>query len=169
MCSVKMLILGFDRGSLRGYDAACYCLRRTRDSQGTVIVQISLETLGSLKYDADGLIPAVIVDAETKAVLMVAYMNKEALADTVRTAKTHFWSRSRQEYWMKGESSGHTQDVKAVYIDCDMDTVVIEAVQHGAACHNGYFSCFYRKLNDAGEFEVVAERVFDPDEVYGEK
>jgi len=70
---------------------------------------------------------------------------------------------------MKGESSGHTQDVRAVYIDCDMDTVVIEAVQNGAACHNGYFSCFYRQLNDAGEFEVVAERVFDPDEVYGEK
>ena len=132
-------------------------------------MEITPGTLDSLKYDANGLIPAVVVDAETKAVLMVAYMNKDSLADTVRTGKTHFWSRSRQKYWMKGESSGHTQEVKGIYIDCDADTLVIEAVQNGAACHNGYRSCFYRKLNDAGEFEAVDERIFDPDEVYGKK
>jgi phosphoribosyl-AMP cyclohydrolase len=132
-------------------------------------VEILPKTLDSLKYDADGLIPAVVVDAETKAVLMVAYMNKDSLADTVRTGKTHFWSRSRQQYWMKGESSGHTQEVKGIYIDCDVDTLVIEVAQSGAACHNGYRSCFYRKLNDSGEFEVVDERIFDPDEVYGKK
>ena len=132
-------------------------------------MEILPETLDSLKFDANGLIPAVIVDAEGGEVLMVAYMNKDSLADTVRTGKTHFWSRSRKQYWMKGESSGHTQEVKGVYIDCDMDTVVIEVAQNGAACHNGYRSCFYRKLNEAGEFEVVAERVFDPDEVYGKK
>lgn len=125
------------------------------------------ETIQGLKYDAHGLIPAVIVDAQTQAVLMVAYMNDTALRQTIETGKTHFWSRSRQKYWMKGESSGHTQDVRAVYTDCDRDTVLIEVVQHGAACHDGYFSCFYRRLNDAGGWDVVAEKLFDPDEVYG--
>jgi len=132
-------------------------------------VEITQETLDSLKYDANGLIPAVVIDAETHDVLMVAYMNKDSLADTVRTGKTHFWSRSRQKYWMKGESSGHTQEVKGIYTDCDVDTLVVEVTQSGAACHNGYRSCFYRKLNDSGEFEVVDERIFDPDKVYGKK
>jgi phosphoribosyl-AMP cyclohydrolase len=124
------------------------------------------ETVKDLKYDADGLIPAVIVDADSKAVLMVAYMDETALLRTVRTGKTHFWSRSRRKHWMKGESSGHTQEVRAVYIDCDRDTILIEAVQNGAACHEGYFSCFYRRLNAEGQWDVVAEKVFDPDEVY---
>jgi phosphoribosyl-AMP cyclohydrolase len=124
------------------------------------------ETIKGLKFDAAGLIPAVVVDAETKQVLMVAYMNEPSLLDTIRTGKTHFWSRSRQKYWMKGESSGHTQEVKAIYTDCDKDTLVIEAVQHGAACHEGYYSCFSRKLTEAGEWEVVAEKLFDPAEVY---
>jgi len=124
------------------------------------------DTIAGLKFDAAGLIPAVCVDAGTKQVLMVAYMNAESLAETIRTGRTHFWSRSRRKYWMKGESSGHTQEVKAIYTDCDMDTLVIEVVQHGGACHNGYYSCFYRKLNDAGEWQITAERVFDPDSVY---
>ena len=132
-------------------------------------MEIKQETLDSLKYDANGLIPAVVVDAEGGGVLMVAYMNKDSLGDTVRTGKTHFWSRSRQKYWMKGESSGHTQEVKSIYTDCDMDTLVVKVAQKGAACHNGYRSCFYRKLNENGEFEVVAEKIFDPDEVYGKK
>ena len=127
------------------------------------------QTIKGLKYDASGLIPAVIVDAQSKAVLMVAYMNEIALLETVRTGKTHFWSRSRQKHWMKGESSGHTQEVKAVYADCDLDTVVIEVTQHGAACHDGYFSCFYRRLNKAGEWEIIAQKVFDPSSVYKEK
>ncbi len=124
------------------------------------------ETVKGLKYDADGLIPAVVVDADSKAVLMVAYMDETALLSTIRTGKTHFWSRSRREYWMKGEISGHTQEVKAIYTDCDKDTIVIEAIQNGAACHEGYFSCFYRRLNAGGEWDVVAEKVFDPDKVY---
>ena len=132
-------------------------------------MEIQPETLDGLKFDAHGLIPAVVVDAETGDVLMVAYMNKDSLADTAKTGKTHFWSRSRQKYWMKGESSGHTQDVKGIYIDCDLDTMVIKVTQSGAACHNGYRSCFYRKLNEGGRFEVVDEKVFDPDEVYGKK
>ena len=132
-------------------------------------MEITQETLDSLKYDASGLIPAVVVDAESGDVLMVAYMNKDSLADTVRTGKTHFWSRSRQQYWMKGESSGNTQEVQGIYIDCDVDTLVVKVTPAGAACHNGYRSCFYRKLNDTGEFEVIDERLFDPDEVYGKK
>jgi len=124
------------------------------------------ETIAGLKYGADGLIPAVIVDAQTKGVLMVAYMNETALLETVRTGKTHFWSRSRQKYWMKGESSGHTQDVQGIYTDCDADTILVEVAPHGAACHNGYYSCFYRRLTDDGDWEIVAEKVFDPDQVY---
>jgi len=125
------------------------------------------EAIGLLKFDKDGLIPAVCVDHETKQVLMVAYMNATALTETIKTGRTHFWSRSRQKYWMKGESSGHTQDVKAIYTDCDADTLVIEVVQHGAACHEGYYSCFYRRLGDDGKWQIIAEKVFDPGSVYG--
>ncbi len=124
------------------------------------------ETIGTLKFDDAGLIPAVIVDAENKGVLMVAYMNAESIRRTIETGRTHFWSRSRGKYWMKGESSGHTQEVRAIYTDCDADTLLIEVIQHGAACHEGYRSCFYRKLNDAGLWEITAEKVFDPETVY---
>ncbi len=127
-----------------------------------------MSALDELKYDANGLIPAIIQDDETNEVLMMAYMNRASLTETIQTGKTHFWSRSRQKYWMKGESSGHTQDVVAVFTDCDADTLVIRVKQHGAACHEGYHNCFYRRLeNDA--WHVVAEKQFDPDEVYGKK
>lgn len=125
--------------------------------------------LDALKYDAQGLIPAIVQDADSGEVLMMAYMNRQSLADSIRTGKTHFWSRSRRKYWMKGETSGHTQDIQAILIDCDMDTVLIRVRQHGAACHNGYKSCFYRKLQVDGNWEVVAERLFDPEKVYGKK
>ena len=127
------------------------------------------ETIAGLKYDANGLIPAVCVDHKTQKVLMVGYMNKNSVLDTVRTGKTHFWSRSRQKYWMKGESSGHTQEVRSVYTDCDADTLVIEVIQKGAACHEGYYSCFHRRLNDSGDWDIVGEKLFDPDEVYKKK
>lgn len=125
--------------------------------------------LDNLKYDANGLIPAIVQDADTGEVLMMAYMNRNSLEESLRTGKTHFWSRSRQKYWMKGESSGHTQDIQAVYIDCDADTLLIRAKQHGAACHEGYKSCFFRQHQDAGEWQVCAERLFDPEKVYGKK
>lgn len=96
-----------------------------------------MQGLDDLKYDANGLIPAIVQDAETGEVLMMAYMNKNSLADSIRTGKTHFWSRSRKKYWMKGESSGHTQEIEAIYVDCDADTLLIKARQHGAACHEG--------------------------------
>jgi phosphoribosyl-AMP cyclohydrolase len=124
------------------------------------------ETIADLKYTADGLIPAVCVDHETGQVLMVAYMNKDSVQDTVKTGKTHFWSRSRQKYWMKGESSGHTQEVVDIYTDCDKDTLVIKVKQNGAACHEGYYSCFYRRLTDDGDWAVEGEKLFNPDDVY---
>lgn len=118
-----------------------------------------------LKYAADGLLPAVIQDTAGR-VLMVAYMNADAVAATIRTGKTNFWSRSRKKYWIKGESSGHTQEVLDIRTDCDMDTLVITVKQNGAACHEGFYSCFYRKLDEAGGWNVTDQRVFNPDEVY---
>ncbi len=124
------------------------------------------KTISQIKYNDQGLVPAICVDAATGRILMMAWMNADSLRDTVKTGKTHFWSRSRQKYWMKGESSGHTQKVKGIYTDCDKDTLVIEVEQHGAACHEGYYSCFYRKLDDTGNWQVTDEKLFDPDEVY---
>lgn len=118
-----------------------------------------------LKYDAAGLIPAVVQDAESGEVLMVAYMNRDSLQTTLETGKTHFWSRSRQSFWMKGESSGHTQEVRDISIDCDADTLLITVKQNVAACHKGYRSCFYRTW-DGKEWAVVGKKVFDEDDVY---
>ena len=104
--------------------------------------------VGSLKYDKDGLIPTIIQDYKTGEVLMMAYMNKDSLRKTLKIKKTCFWSRSRQKYWIKGETSGNFQVVKAVYYDCDMDTLLIKVRQLGdaVACHTGNRSCFYRKI-----------------------
>lgn len=103
--------------------------------------------IGDLKYDEAGLIPAVVQDRESGEVLMVAYMNAESLAKTLETRKTWFWSRSRQKYWMKGESSGHVQDVHEILYDCDADCLVIKVTQHGpGACHTNERTCFYRRL-----------------------
>jgi len=102
---------------------------------------------GDLTYDEAGLVPAVVQDRETGDVLMVAYMNAESLAKTIETGKTWFWSRSRQKYWMKGESSGHVQDVREVRYDCDADCLLVTVTQHGlGACHTNEWSCFYRTL-----------------------
>lgn len=124
------------------------------------------QTIRELKFDDNGLIPAICVDADNKQVLMLAYMNAASAIKTVKTGKTHFWSRSRKKYWMKGESSGHVQDVRAIYVDCDKDTLLIEVAQHGGACHEGYRSCFFRKLDDRGRLEIIAEKVFDPEQIY---
>jgi len=114
----------------------------------------------------DGLIPAIAQDWQTGEVLMLAYMNEEAWKRTLETGKATYWSRSRQSFWVKGESSGHVQWVKEVLIDCDEDTVVIKVDQvGGAACHEGYRSCFFRRV-DGGDLKVVGERVFDPKAVY---
>ena len=118
-----------------------------------------------VKFDSNGLVPAVIQDYENGEVLMVAYMNRDSLQTTLDTGKTHFWSRSRQQYWMKGESSGHTQEVKEILIDCDGDCLLIKVKQNVAACHTGYRSCFYRKW-EGDVFVETGEKVFNEADVY---
>jgi phosphoribosyl-AMP cyclohydrolase len=127
---------------------------------------MDLAWIESLKYDANGLIPAIIQDHADGEVLMMAWMNKASLADTVRTGKTHFWSRSRQKYWMKGEESGNVQNVKGLWFDCDADALVIKVEQvGGAACHTGHRSCFYMAAGQEGAKDS-APLVFDPAKVY---
>jgi phosphoribosyl-AMP cyclohydrolase len=114
----------------------------------------------------NGLIPAIVQDVETKEVLMLAYMNRESWEATLQTGKATYWSRSRQKLWLKGETSGHFQIIKAVFIDCDDDTILLQVEQLGeAACHTGHKSCFYRKLSGK-DFVVVGEKIFNPEEVY---
>lgn len=122
---------------------------------------ITMINLDDLKYD-NGLIQAIAQDNDTKEVLMSAFMNREALEKTIETGIAHYWSRSRGKLWKKGESSGHMQTVKAIYIDCDMDAVLLMIEQEGGACHTGYRSCFYRNI----EGDVVGKKVFDPENVY---
>jgi phosphoribosyl-AMP cyclohydrolase len=114
----------------------------------------------------DGLIPAIAQDAKTGEVLMLAYMNEEAFNETLKTGKAVYFSRSRNKLWRKGEESGHFQIVRELFIDCDADTVLVKVEQiGGAACHEGFSSCFFRKLID-GKTEVIGSRIFDPSKVY---
>ena len=123
-----------------------------------------------LKYNTDGLIPAIIQDQSTGRVLMMAWMNQASLQQTLETGKTHFWSRSRKKFWMKGESSGHTQTVKDIAFDCDGDTLLIQVEQVGAACHEGYRSCFFRSVGSDGKTEQTTEsQLVSPEQVYGKK
>lgn len=115
----------------------------------------------------NGLITAVTVDAETGEVLMVAYMNEEAFRLTLETGKVHYFSRSRQKLWKKGESSGNMQQLVELRVDCDLDAVVVRALQSGPACHEGYKSCFFRTVNAEGGLDVNAERLMTPEEMYG--
>ncbi len=118
----------------------------------------------------NGLIPAIAQDYKTGKVLMMAYINKESWARCLDTGEVHYWSRSRQELWHKGVQSGNVQKIKEIFVDCDDDTVLFMVEQiGGAACHTGYESCFYRKLNKDGSFTIVGEKFFDPDKVYGKK
>lgn len=114
-------------------------------------IQITAKTLKKLKFNKDGLIPAIIQDYKTKNVLMMAYMNIDSLKKTFKGGKTCFWSRSRQEFWVKGMTSGHFQFVKGVYYDCDCDTLLIKVRQIGVPCHTMKKSCFYRKIKDSGK------------------
>jgi phosphoribosyl-AMP cyclohydrolase len=120
----------------------------------------------TLKYDANGLIPALIQDHKDNEILMVAWMNKASLLDTLKTGKTHFWSRSRQKYWMKGEESGNVQNVKQTFYDCDNDVLLFKVEQVGeAACHTGHRSCFYMEVTPEG-LKDSGKMVFDPAKVY---
>ena len=100
---------------------------------------------------------------------MLAYMNREAFELTVKTGKTHFYSRSRKKLWCKGETSGNVQTVAAVYTDCDYDTILVKVAQKGAACHEGYQTCFHHLLDSGAGWKIVGEKAFDPDEVYGKQ
>jgi phosphoribosyl-AMP cyclohydrolase / phosphoribosyl-ATP pyrophosphohydrolase len=120
-----------------------------------------------IKWDERGLVPVVVQDWKSKDLLMVAYMNSEAFDLTVKTGKAHYYSRSRKKLWLKGETSGHTQEVKSIYLDCDNDTLLITVDQKVAACHTGFWSCFYRIWD--GGWKIVGKKVFDDKEVYGEK
>ena len=129
-----------------------------------------MEILEKVKFDDKGLVPAIAQDEQTGEILMMAYMNKESLERTVKEKRACYWSRSRQKFWVKGESSGHVQEVKDMYIDCDGDTIVMKVVQLGpGACHMGYRSCFFRKMTDSGDLEVCLPKVFDENEVYKTK
>jgi len=117
----------------------------------------------------DGLLPAIVQDHATRKVLMLAYINQESWQKTLETGKAHYWSRSRQQLWLKGESSGNVQLVKEILVDCDQDTVIFQVEQvGGAACHKGYASCFYRRVQENG-LVTLGEPVFDPEKIYGKK
>ncbi len=141
----------------------------------TTTAEIELGTVLQPKFGPDGLIPCITVDHVTNEVLMFAFMNAEALKHTVSSKKATYWSRSRNKLWIKGEESGNTQLVKELRVDCDQDVILLKFENvGGAACHNGYPSCFYRKLTGGAEagdpatlrLEFAAERVFDPAKVY---
>ena len=116
-----------------------------------------------------GMVPVIAQDHETGDVLMMAYMNREAFEETLRTGRVCYFSRSRNRLWRKGEESGNVQEVRGIYVDCDADALLVKVHQiGGAACHEGYRSCFFRRVAD-DDLEVVAERVFDPADVYASK
>jgi phosphoribosyl-AMP cyclohydrolase len=124
--------------------------------------------LANLKFDSNGLIPAIIQDAATSELLMMAWMNRDSLARTIETGKTHFFSRSRNKLWLKGETSGHIQNVKSIAVDCDQDVLLIKVEQIGAACHEGFYSCFFREYQrGAKDWKVVGKKIFEPEKVYG--
>ena len=127
-----------------------------------------MSLIDQLKFDPNGLIPAIVQDHQSGRVLMMAWMNRASLEKTLETGKTHFWSRSRQKFWMKGESSGHTQAVKDIAFDCDGDTLLIQVEQTGAACHEGYRSCFYRSAPaDGGSVKITEPQLLSPEQIYG--
>ena len=122
--------------------------------------------LDALKYDSAGLVTVIVQDAGTKEVLMAAFADRPAVAKTLETGLMHYYSRSRKKMWLKGEESGHVQEVKSVRVDCYQDTLVVRVAQTGGACHEGYRSCFYREITPAGGLRVIAEKLFDPKAVY---
>ena len=119
-----------------------------------------------LRFDANDLVPVVVQDANTDVVLMMAFMNPDALHLTRETGEVHFWSRSRQSLWHKGETSGHVQKVRSIHVNCNQDSLLIKVEQIGACCHTGYETCYFREITAANELVTHGERIFDPDAVY---
>jgi phosphoribosyl-AMP cyclohydrolase len=152
-----------------GFGAATEGLRAmTRDPTQLPTAYCPLPTAPDIRFDERGLVPVVVQEATTGAVLLLAYMNAEALAATLRTGRAHFWSRARGRLWRKGERSGREQIVEALYINCEQNSLLLRVHQQGgAACHTGHPTCFYRQLAPDGSWQAVEERGFDPAEVYG--
>jgi phosphoribosyl-AMP cyclohydrolase len=128
--------------------------------------EVSTPFLASVKWNGEGLVPAIVQDTVTGDVLMMAWMNPFALERTLATGQTHFYSRSRRSIWHKGGTSGHVQNVESMLLDCDGDVVLVKVRQVGGACHEGYRTCFFRRVGPAGQLEVVETRVFEPSNVY---
>jgi len=126
-----------------------------------------MKLLDEIKFDEKGLVPAIIVEDSLDEVLTLCYMNREALRKTLETGRVHVFRRSAGRIMLKGESSGHTQDVVGVYVDCEENSILIRVRQKVAGCHKGYMSCYFRRYDPASDsFEITAERIFDPSEVY---
>ena len=125
-----------------------------------------MDLLERVSFNDKGLLPVIVQDINGGEVLMMAWMDREALKKTITSGKAYFWSRSRKKLWLKGESSGHYQLVREMWIDCDEDTLLIKVEQIKAACHKGYRSCFFRKINKEGKIELIGEKVFEPGKVY---
>jgi phosphoribosyl-AMP cyclohydrolase len=123
------------------------------------------------RINGENLIIAVVQDHNTGEVLMVAYMNQEAVEKTFKTGLAHYWSTSRKKIWLKGESSGHLQKLISVKLDCDLDTMLLQVEQEGGVCHEGYYSCFFRdmSLEEGHEVKIVGDKVFEPQKIYGDK
>ena len=119
-----------------------------------------------VKYNDQGLVPAIVQDADSRQVLMMGWMNDAALAQTLRTRKATFYSRSRNKMWVKGEESGHVQEVLEARVDCDQDVVLLLCKSHGPACHVGYHTCFYRASSGDQSLKFVEKQVFDPKKIY---
>ena len=125
--------------------------------------------LDLIKWTDDGLVPAIVQEIQTHEVLMLAWMDRAAVVRTMETGQTHFYSRSRRSSWHKGGTSGHVQQVEDIRLDCDADVLLIRVRQTGGACHEGYRSCFFRRGDADGSLAIIAERVFEPDSVYGDR
>jgi phosphoribosyl-AMP cyclohydrolase len=127
-----------------------------------------MKIIEQLKFDSEGLIPAIAQDEKSGDILMMAWMNRESVEATVRTNRATYWSRSRKKLWMKGEESGNIQEVRSIHIDCDGDVILLKVHQVGeAACHTGHRTCFYREVADGGDrFTVSGDLLFDPKKVY---
>ena len=125
-----------------------------------------MDLLEGVSFNNEGLLPVIVQDINRGEVLMMAWMDREALRKTITSGKAYFWSRSRRKLWLKGESSGHYQLVREMRIDCDEDTLLIKVEQIKAACHKGYKSCFFRKISKEGKLELIGEKVFEPGKVY---
>lgn len=123
---------------------------------------------GEVKFDSEGLVPVIVQDVRNLEILMMGWMDRDALQRTLSTGKVHFWSRSRQKIWLKGEESGHYQWIREIWVDCDGDTLLLKVEQTQAACHLGYRSCFFRKMGKDRNLKILGKKVFEPEKVYGE-